>query len=1202
MSLVLVCFFLSGLTGLIYEILWTRMIVKLIGGAPFAISIVLTVFMAGLGLGSYIAGRSIDRIRNPADLIKIYGILELIIGGYGLVLPLLIIAFKPLYAIVYNQLFNYFMLYSFLTFVGCAVLLCIPVICMGATLPILCSFYVSSLSHIGTHTGRLYGLNTIGAAAGSLLCGFWLINLLGVWGTLIFAVVINCLIGLFCLYSGYRTDRTGIEAGKPDISSSGPVSEEEGVRERPAVLNSALVIFAVSGFCSMAYEVIWAKLLGLIVGPTTYSFTIVLVTFILGLALGSMLFGWLADRMGKVIWLLIITQITAALFALGVSQLLGDSQLFFAKLIYHFQDQFGLRSFLKAVILFFFMIVPTLCLGATFPLVGKIYTRSISKVGKSIGFAYAINTIGAVLGSFSAGFILIPLVGKENGLSLVVGLQILTSLVIGGIIVLKGKPGALKSAPLLLAALIGLILCLYFPEWNRAALSRGVYHRFDDIESDVKSYGWARALIKGEEILEKIRQGELVYYGDGIGGFTTVLRYPDPLGSYHYVMVNSGKPDASTRGDMRTQTLSAHFPMLFHKDPEKVMVLGLASGITAGEVLYYPVEQLDVIDINEQVVKASDFFIPWNNNVLTDPRTNLIIQDGRAHLNLTKERYDVIISEPSNPWMAGLATLFTEDFFSLAFDRLNENGIFVQFIHSYQMNWETFALVGRTFSTVFPNSLLLQTTPSGVGVDYLLVGLKDSKKLDPDIAKENLVYARRSRNISIGDSELMYRFIVSEDLKKLFGKGRINTDSRPILEYVAPKLIFRNDSQIMRNVQSGKWLSADTASRVQHVLMDIDAQIDFAAYAFSVNSPFPRMADISSASRLQKDRFYHYLDQYCADNSINPMEFKDRGMITRCREIQAKIINENITQFPDKVMSYYYLGQMYDLYDELDRSIAYFSKALSFNRENASGNYRLGLAFEKKNQIDKAVGYFREALRIKPNLLKARRGLADALLLQGELDDAVAEYREVLRVEPDNAGIFDKLGLAMGRQERFEEAAAYFEKALLIQPGSALIRANLAQNYLNWGKFDKAVEEYDRALQLSPDNSGILNDSAVVLIRMGVLSDAVRLLERAIKNRPDWVEPMNNLAWVLAVSKVDGVREPMEAIRLAERVCELTKNMRPDFLDTLAVAYASAGRFSDALDTGKKAMELAQSSGNEKLASEIKDHLDLFKAGKPYVE
>ena len=171
------------------------------GGAPFAVTIILTVFMGGLGLGSYLAGRSIDRVKEPIKLVRIYGLLELAIAAYGLVLPLLLAALKPLYAILYNHLFAHFMPYNFLTFVGCAAILLFPVVCMGATLPILCRFYVTRLSHLGTHAGRLYGLNTIGAAFGALLGGFWLINLLGAWG------------------GGFKVAMTALDRGRISVSS-----------------------------------------------------------------------------------------------------------------------------------------------------------------------------------------------------------------------------------------------------------------------------------------------------------------------------------------------------------------------------------------------------------------------------------------------------------------------------------------------------------------------------------------------------------------------------------------------------------------------------------------------------------------------------------------------------------------------------------------------------------------------------------------------------------------------------------------------------------------------------------------------------------------------------------------------------------------------------------------------------------------------
>jgi len=468
----------------------------------FAVSIILTVFMGGLGLGSYLASRMIDRVEAPQKLLRLYALLELAIGSYGILLPGLIIAFKPLYSVLYNQLFNHFLLYNFLTLIGCVILLLIPVTCMGATLPILCRFYIAQLGHLGTRAGRLYGLNTLGAALGSLVCGFWLINLWGVWGSLVFAVLLNGLIGGSCLLASYQVKRwpakkDHLVQGVKGIFPAKDTADRALPFHSPGDAVGALVIFAISGFCAMAYEVMWTRLLGLIIGPTTYSFTIVLVTFITGLALGSLIFGWLADKIKKPLWLLIATQLAAAFLALVISQLLGNSQFFFAKLLYHFKAQFAQLAVVKAGILFGLMLGPTLCLGATFPLVGKIYTPSLARVGRSLGFAYAINTLGAVLGSFAAGFLLIPWFGKEQSLSLVVGVQLFTSLVMGGYLLWEKKETIVRWIPLGVTALCGLILCFNFPYWNRHLLSRGKYHRFGELSSALESSGWLETLWLG---------------------------------------------------------------------------------------------------------------------------------------------------------------------------------------------------------------------------------------------------------------------------------------------------------------------------------------------------------------------------------------------------------------------------------------------------------------------------------------------------------------------------------------------------------------------------------------------------------------------------------------------------------------------------------------------------------------------------------
>ncbi len=998
--------------------------------------------MGGLGLGSFIASRTIDRIKNPAGLVKLYGLLELIIGIYVLLIPLFLLLLKPLFSTLYNHLFDHFLLYNFLTFIGCSVLLCVPVICMGATLPILCKYYVSTLSRLGTNAGRLYGLNTIGAALGSLLCGFWLLSHLGMQGTLYFAVAINLVIGITCLIIGIII-RNSSQQRSPEIPEGISQQQEAQSFRSAAILYGALVIFAVSGFCSMAYEVIWTKLLGLIVGPTTYSFTIVLVTFISGLALGSMLFGFIADRTSRPMTLLISTQFAAALFALGCSQLLGSSQFFFAKLLYTFQDNFILQNLGKAVILFVFMILPTLCLGATFPLVSKIYTQTIAKIGRSIGFAYTINTIGAVLGSFCAGFVLIPLLGKEAALSLVISLQLICSSLIA--LIILANVGKLKLAPVFVPAALGLVLCFYFPSWNRPQLSLGKYHRFAQFEYDFKNTGWIKSLIRGTKILARTQRGRLVYCGDGISGFTTVERHPDPLGGYRYSMLISGKPDASSHSDMKTQTLLAHFPMLFHPNPRKVMVLGLASGVTAGEVLYYPIDQLDVLDINREVVAASDYFLPWNNNVLSDARTNLIIQDGRAHLQLTDQKYDVIISEPSNPWMAGLATLFTKEFFELSKESLNQQGVFVQWLHIYQMDWETVKLIGRTFAGVFPNSIMVSTAPSAIGIDSILVRFKDLNTVSLQTAKRNLPYAQKSKHITLPDPRLFYRLIIAEDLQKLFGSGPVNTDNRPDLEFCAPKLMYSEDDvSIPVKIKSEGVLSIDTKNIIQQLHSSIDSQIDFAAYILSVNTPFRNMIDLANASSAQKDRYYKLIEAYCLKDVMVNALLDDQNQKQRCIAAQIRKIADNIDSMPDKALSYQLLGDLYYESSLFDDALKSYNKSMEIRPDNSETIYNLGVVYLKKEMIKQAKTYFYQAIELDPQLMpKVHNILGISLSRQGEFQQAAIELQKYLQIKPDDPVVHNELGVVFANMHQVDLAIKHFSEALRLKPDFEFARRNL---------------------------------------------------------------------------------------------------------------------------------------------------------------
>ena len=1056
--LMLSCFLISGLTGLIYEVLWTRMIEQIIGTSPFAVSIILTIFMAGLGLGSFIAGKTVDRIKKPEKLIRTYGLLELGIGVYGFALPLLLMLLKPIYAILYSNFFNQFIAYNLLTFIG-IFLLILPVTLMGATLPVLVRFFITSLSGVSGHVGKLYGLNTIGAAAGSLLCGFWLINLFGIWGILYLAVALNAVIGGVCILVSRK------QAGKIEVreESEKGRAPQKGKRQNASIeyfseyfserssAAAALVVFAVSGFCAMAYEVIWTKLLGLLVGPTTYSFTILLVSFITGLALGSVFFGWLGDRRKNTLALLLLTQAAAAVFAMLFSHIMGNSQIFFAKLIYAYKDNFSQLHFMKGLILFGAMFLPTFCLGAAFPLVSKMRANSLPDAGRSIGYAYAINSIGSVLGSFCAGFVLIPFLGKENSIRLVVGMQLVC--VIATWLISSEKSASLNKRILrAIPACACAALLLYFPRWDHVMLSMGKYHRFE--RPEIAQLSWYESFFSWEKFMPDLKEEKLLFYGDGIGGFTTVLESTGLLGDKNYNLCNSGKPDASSSWDMDTQTLLAHFPMMFHSGPTDALVIGLGSGITAGEILNYPIKRLDILEINEQVVAASKFFVPWNSNVLADKRTHLIIQDGRAHLELSDRKYDLVTCEPSNPWMSGIAALYTEDFFKLVKSRLKENGLFVQWMPAYQMDWDVFSLIGRTFNKAFPNRILVCANPLRPS-SFLLIGVNGNQGLDPKIAARNLMYAQHSKNITLKSSDILFNLVASDKLQFLFGDGPINTDNKPILEYSAPKIMHESNAGIIREIARNLVVGLDDklASIVQQNKMNIDRQIDFAEYFLGfrgkANTTLECPINLAAATPSQRDRYFKIAEDFCGRNVVADFSvISDPGLKERCYEIQSGVALNRLNAVSDvnnKAILYAHLGDISLQNNYPDRAVSYFKEAVSLNPRDKMMYNNLGIAYVQAQRYGDAINSLAEALRIDPNYSKAHENYGIALASQGKnhIEEAISQYREALRLDPEDADVYNNLGSAFMDLGKMDEAAAHFMKALEISPTHPKAQINM---------------------------------------------------------------------------------------------------------------------------------------------------------------
>ena len=1126
-----VCFLFSGLAGLVHEIAWTRLLGASGVSSVFAVSGIVAVFMGGLALGSLLAGPRVDRVRDGRRLLAAYGVLELAVAGLCVAVPAMPFVLRPLARALYRSLGEHFILYNLAALFPAGLLLLIPVACMGATLPVLSRFYAMHRGNLGTRLGRLYGLNTLGAACGALLCGFFLINRLGVRGTVFLASSINGTIGLVCVAFSLRLPRLSLPGEGHAWTPSSPVREP--VLGNVSQRLPALTLFAVSGFCGMAVEVIWTRLLAVLIGPTPYSFTIISTCFILGLAAGSLVFGRVADWRGRSAAWLFCTQVAAAILVLGISGLLGNSQFFFAKLIQRRHGSFGALAATETGVLFLLMLGPAACFGAAFPLVAKIVTPTGLQLGRSVGRAYALNAAAAVVGALVAGFVFLPLFGQAGSLQLTAALQLSAA----GAIAVWFSRGQRTGGRRWLAgaglAFAGLALSPLLLRWDPRLLAVGRYQRFGDLAPVLRQTPWAAALFRGPDLLRAHQRNmELLFSGEDATGAVAVTRTTDPLGGSETVLLCSGKPDASTRGDLGTQVLCAHFPLVFHPHPDRVMVLGLGSGITGGETLHYPLKSLDVVEISRCVVQAGKLFSDRNNGVLTDARTRILVQDGRVHLEMTDRMYDVVISEPSNPWMAGMAGLFTHEFFRAVRARLRPGGIFAQWLHSYQMDWATFALVGRTFRAVFPHGTLVATSPRGE--DYLLLGFRDGTGLDPETAERNMPWARNSTNVRFRSPYVFFRTVSNESFRGLFGTGPIHTWNRPLLEFAAPLRMFTDSREIQATLLRRRYLS-QTTRRYLKSRTTVTARIDFAEFALSVYQPFHRMVDLKRAAPEERRRFLDMMSAYCERVVLDDYSILDSPELrTRCLSAQIKALQTRLKSSPDSLSALGCLGRAHLAADEPRRAIKVFQRVLKRWPDQADIRNDLGTALLETGRIEDAVAEYTHALALAPTFFEAHYNLGNALLRNERPNDAVAEFAKALALDPDDADCHRGLGVAYARLGRLNSAAEEYRKALKIRPDDARTQYNLGNVSLRGGDISGAIVAFRRAVALDRDFAEAWVNLGNACLAAGRTPGAINAYRQALDITPDDPGLRTNLGNALLRQKkvADALEQYRESLDL----------------------------------------------------------------------
>jgi spermidine synthase len=788
-------FAFSGATALIYEIVWTRLLGLLVGHTTYGLTTVLAAFMAGLGMGGWWGGRLAGRVRSP---LRAYALLEAGIAIAGVGIGPLLLALEPAFGAVYRALPGSTLALTGVRFLLCGAGLLVPTVMMGMTLPLLVAA-AGRRERIGTDVGLLYGVNTVGAAGGSLLAGLVLLPAFGIRGTTLVAATLNLLVAM-AAYMLSRTSDAAAMAGaasaepSPSVSRSVADAPTVSVTGRDAtgapepvmhswVAVAALAASALSAAAAMTQQVSWVRAVGLAIGSTTDAFTLIVSAFILGLALGAAAFGRLADRSRDPVALLAVPLCGAGLSALAVLPLLGTLPLHVAEVIRDTAGDHARVLLWCAVRVFLLFLVPTFFMGGAFPIVARILARAGTGVGRTVGEAYAASTIGSIAGAVLGGFVLVPILGARGASIAAAAVSIAA-----GWVLLSLRPlDAVRGAGLLRAAEVGAasvatgVLVAFLPPWDPALVNSGPYVNTGGLLRDASR--------DGRTLEETMRSLPVIWWREGVDATVAVLEWSDG----RRTIALNGKPDASSEGDRVTQSLLAHLPLALHPAPRSVLVIGLGSGMTAGAAARYAVERIDVAEISEAVVEAAArFFGAANGGVLSDARVRILPGDARTTVGQGRGVYDVIISEPSNLYMAGVPELFTVEFFRMLRDRLAPGGLVCQWIHAYNLGADDFKMVLRTFAEVFPAVSLWDAQ---LGSDFLLIGAPEGGG-NLRVSHDRLASVFADRGIAADlalletrePADLLGWFVASADGVRAFaGPGPLNTVDRNRLEFSVPR-------------------------------------------------------------------------------------------------------------------------------------------------------------------------------------------------------------------------------------------------------------------------------------------------------------------------------------------------------------------------------------------------------------------------------
>ena len=1037
------CFFLSGAAALIYEVAWTKSLALLFGHTVYANATVLSVFMAGLAAGSALLGRKSEKSTRP---IALYGWVELGAGVTGAASLGGLAGVRWLYYRAYPLISSFTVSLLALRFVGAALVLFVPSFLIGGTLPILLRGLLppesKSSNPIGQRLSRLYWVNTLGAVGGAITAGFILLPALGLRLSIISAASVNIVVGGIALHLSHYFDEVSSVLSRSETVSNAPAKHKWELKI-PISTGFLLAAFGLVGGIAICYEIAWTRLLATILGSSTYSFTLMLATFLLGIALGSMLYELWSRRHKPSLTTFASTQTLTSGTALLFLVFFRELPRILPPILKITHESFRGLILGQFVLSALAMLPTAIAFGFNFPVVVALIvglpTQS-NHPGLATGRAYALNTCGAIVGAVATGFLLLPQLGSFRVVALASAINIL----LGIVLELCSRPR--RSVALLVNVTLG--ACVVLVGWSSLFYDRALASF-----GTVLYWNYHRAPLTLEEAANT---EDIVFLQDGLSATISVARRDS-----YVALKTNGKVDASSV-DANTQILLGDLGAIFHPQPRRVLVIGFGGGMTVSAVSRFPdLARIDCIEIEPAVLHAAPYLGQLNRGILRDARLNVILDDARNALLTSPEQYDLIISEPSNPWIEGVATLFTDEFYVAVRRRLAPGGVFVQWVQGYSLEPSDLQMILATIAPHFVNLTLWHSA----GADFLVLARTESAPLDFSRARTLWSVPQLQEDFSIlrltrPESWSAYFSLSDAEVRALAARGNRNTDDRTLLEYRAPYAMIdetRRDEleAVIKRFQNGL-LPTELRTSEMRAALEAAAETSFdlhmdrsADYVQALDTETPtasleilrgRMAhrenqradaiahfDRAMALEPQSTKAAYWL---ALEKHTAPGDYEGDALLTRILQLDPR----NLRALASRVEF------ARDRRDWRGSARAQTEYIAAMEDPAASEYCRLGDLWARAGNLTQAEEAFRSGLEHEPYSYMCHRELGEIDRVRGRLSAAREHLEFVVRFYPEaDSSIYPSLALVYRAQGQLDKARKLLGKGHRIFPNDPTI-------------------------------------------------------------------------------------------------------------------------------------------------------------------